>query len=184
MAPAPRRARIVVTSLLQRVNGTGISAGSPPQKPSGHAPGWLFAFRLAFSCPRSILSAWQHHQRERPRSSGFGASRCCASAASTSGRSKPPTKGRPKPSPSRNSILATSSASNSWCRSGTDMDLLERLPRAWCPTCSGWKRSSDLYNDRTWAKRRLCATVTRHGRGAPSRCVISAARSRAAAMST
>jgi hypothetical protein len=48
---APRRARMVVTSLSQRVNGTGIQAGSSPQKPSGHAPGWLFAFRLAFSHP-------------------------------------------------------------------------------------------------------------------------------------
>ena len=33
------------------MNGTGILAGSSPQKPSGHAPGWLFAFRLAFSQP-------------------------------------------------------------------------------------------------------------------------------------
>jgi hypothetical protein len=29
---------MVVTSLSQRVNGTGIQAGSSPQKPSGHAP--------------------------------------------------------------------------------------------------------------------------------------------------
>jgi hypothetical protein len=49
---------------------------------------------------------------------------------------------------------------------------------------SGWKQRSDLYSDRIWARRRLCASVTRHGRGALSRCVISAARSRAAAMSS
>ena len=51
IALAPRRARMVVYVTIQRVNGTGIPAGSSPQKPSGHAPGWLFAFRLAFSQP-------------------------------------------------------------------------------------------------------------------------------------
>ena len=52
------------------MNGTGIQAGSSPQKPSGHAPGWLFA--SAFSHPggypslaTAALIAWEWWQRER-----------------------------------------------------------------------------------------------------------------------
>ena len=61
---------MVVASLSQRVNGTGIPAGSSSQKPSGHAPGWLFA--SAFSHPggypslaTAALIAWEWWQRER-----------------------------------------------------------------------------------------------------------------------
>ena len=52
------------------MNGTGIQAGSSPQKPSGHASGWLFA--SAFSHPggypslaTAALIAWEWLQRER-----------------------------------------------------------------------------------------------------------------------
>jgi hypothetical protein len=39
----PGRLRVIRPN-QQRVNGTGINAGSSSERPSGHAPGWPFRF--------------------------------------------------------------------------------------------------------------------------------------------